>query len=51
MWGGKLAESLGLAGNRSTKPIFEQMCDNINPVTGKRLTPRNERPTAASARI
>jgi conjugative relaxase-like TrwC/TraI family protein len=38
-WGGKLAEKLGLSGTVD-KERFDQLCDNINPVTGKTLTPR-----------
>jgi conjugative relaxase-like TrwC/TraI family protein len=40
MWGGKLAESFGLAGKPVTKETFERMCDNLHPVTGEQLTPR-----------
>src|ERR1035437_6213240 len=39
LWGGKLAEKLGLSGT-VTKEAFDQLCDNINPATGKPLTPR-----------
>jgi conjugative relaxase-like TrwC/TraI family protein len=38
-WGGKLAEKLGLSGT-VTKEAFDQLCDNINPATGEKLTPR-----------
>ena len=40
-WGGKLAAELGLTG-QVTKDAFGQMCDNINPKTGKSLTPRTK---------
>lgn len=39
LWGGKLAEEWGLSGT-VTKDAFGQLCDNINPVTGKKLTQR-----------
>ncbi len=39
MWGGKLADDFGLKGP-VTKDAFGQLCDNINPATGKQLTPR-----------
>jgi conjugative relaxase-like TrwC/TraI family protein len=38
-WFGKLAGRLGLSGPVE-KPDFDQLCDNINPATGKPLTPR-----------
>jgi hypothetical protein len=38
-WGGKLASELGLSG-AVTKREFDLLCDNINPLTGKRLTAR-----------
>ena len=40
-WGGKLAAELGLTGPVD-KDTFDQMCDNINPATGKPLTPRTK---------
>ncbi len=40
-WGGKAAEKLGLTGDISRKD-FAALCDNINPLTGKRLTGRND---------
>jgi len=40
-WGGKAAEELGLAGD-ILKKDFASLCDNINPVTGKTLTGRND---------
>ncbi len=40
-WGGKAAEQLGLQAN-ITKKDFGALCDNINPVTGKKLTGRND---------
>jgi conjugative relaxase-like TrwC/TraI family protein len=36
-WGGKGAVLLGLFG-QVDKPQFDQLCDNINPATGKQLT-------------
>lgn len=38
-WGGKGAERLGLSGTVG-KEAFEQLCDNLHPVTGKALTVR-----------
>jgi conjugative relaxase-like TrwC/TraI family protein len=38
-WGGKLAGEWGLTG-QVTKDAFGQLCDGINPATGKQLTPR-----------
>ena len=38
-WGGRLAPELGLEGP-VTQEAFGQLCDNINPRTGKRLTAR-----------
>jgi conjugative relaxase-like TrwC/TraI family protein len=40
-WYGKLAAELGLHG-QVTREAFHQMCDNINPKTGKSLTPRTK---------
>jgi hypothetical protein len=40
-WGGKLADQLGLTG-MVTKESFNLLCDNINPQTGKPLTPRTD---------
>lgn len=37
-WGGKGAERLGLKGTVEGA-VFENLCDNINPQTGKHLTP------------
>ena len=39
-WGGKLAEKLGLSG-QVERDAFNQLCDNLNPATGERLTARN----------
>ncbi len=39
-WGGRAAQSFGLEGDVS-REAFHQLCDNINPHTGKRLTARN----------
>ncbi|HUO08166.1 MAG TPA: MobF family relaxase [Phycisphaerae bacterium] len=41
-WGGKVAERLGLEG-RLEKEAFCNLCDNINPATGKRLTARTDK--------
>ncbi len=38
-WGGKGASRLGLEGTVD-KDSFEQLCDNLDPVTGKKLTVR-----------
>ena len=40
-WGGKGAEQLGLTGDIRKKD-FADMCDNQNPITGKKLTSRND---------
>ena len=37
---GKIADRLGIAGE-ADKFAFDALCDNLNPVTLKRLTPRN----------
>lgn len=37
---GKLAERLGISGEVSHE-VFSALCDNINPATGKPLTPRS----------
>lgn len=39
---GRLAAMLGLAGRTVDKATFDQLCDNINPATGKSLTPRTK---------
>lgn len=39
-WGGKVAKKLNLVGEVDKKK-FEQLVDNINPVTGARLNPRH----------
>jgi conjugative relaxase-like TrwC/TraI family protein len=39
MWGGKLAERLGLSGFVD-KANFDRLCDNLHPQTGEPLTPR-----------
>ncbi|MBE2288948.1 MAG: relaxase domain-containing protein [Chitinophagaceae bacterium] len=41
-WGGNAAATLGLTGD-ITKRDFAQLCDNINPLTGKTLTGRNDK--------
>lgn len=41
-WGGKAAKRLGLEG-RMEKEAFCDLCDNINPATGKRLTARTDK--------
>jgi conjugative relaxase-like TrwC/TraI family protein len=38
---GRLAERLGIKGE-ADKDTFFALCENINPVTGKQLTPRNK---------
>ena len=40
-WGGKAAEKLGLNGSIDKKD-FAMLCDNISPLTGQRLTGRND---------
>lgn len=40
-WGGTAAAKLGLLGNIA-KQDFAKLCDNINPITGKTLTGRND---------
>ncbi len=40
-WGGKAAEKLGLAGD-IVKQDFANLCDNLNPLTSKKLTRRND---------
>lgn len=45
-WGGRLAEMLGLRGTVD-KERFDKLCDNINPLTDERLTPR----TRANRRV
>jgi conjugative relaxase-like TrwC/TraI family protein len=39
-YGGKLGETLGLAGKPVDKATFDLLCDNRHPATGKKLTPR-----------
>lgn len=39
-WGGKGSEILGLNGTVDQEQ-FNKLCDNINPVSGEKLTPRN----------
>ena len=39
LWGGKGAERLGLKGVVD-KMAFDRLCDNLNPLDGKQLTPR-----------
>src|SRR5438045_701649 len=40
LYGGKLGEELGLAGKPVDQETVDRLCDNINPATGKKLTPR-----------
>lgn len=40
MYGGKLAERLGLAGQVVDKQSFDRLCDNLHPSGGTPLTPR-----------
>lgn len=42
VWGGKGAAMLGLAGEVSQKD-FHALCDNLNPATGGKLTPRTDK--------
>lgn len=44
---GEIAKRLGLDGKHVDKASFEKLCDNINPQTGKNLTPR----TVADRRV
>ena len=39
VWGGRLAEKLGLAG-LVDKAAFDALCDNLNPANGEKLTAR-----------
>lgn len=39
IWGGKLAKKLGL-GERVAQSEFFNLCDNLHPLTGEKLTPR-----------
>ena len=39
---GELAKRLGLEGKATSKEDFYALCDNINPLTGKNLTPRTK---------
>lgn len=38
---GQIKSRMGLD-DTATREVFQQLCDNINPVTGKRLTPRSK---------
>src|SRR4051812_43621056 len=40
-WGGKAAERLGLSGQVDRDSYFA-LCDNRNPATGDKLTPRDK---------
>jgi conjugative relaxase-like TrwC/TraI family protein len=46
-WGGKGAEMLGLSGEVAQKAVsqkdFHALCDNLNPATGGKLTPRTDK--------
>lgn len=42
LWGGKGASKLGLAG-QVARESFHALCDNLNPVTGEKLTPRTNK--------
>ena len=44
---GKIAKRLGIEGQTIDKETFDKLCDNINPKTGKSLTPR----TVADRRV
>jgi len=39
LFGGRIAQRMGLE-TVASKEVFQLLCDNINPVTGKNLTPR-----------
>lgn len=39
-YGGKLSSRMGLCGKIATKEEFYNLCDNLNPLTGAKLTPR-----------
>lgn len=39
-YNGKIAQRLGLAGKSIDKHSFDSLCDNLNPITEKSLTPR-----------
>ncbi|MEQ9297602.1 MAG: MobF family relaxase [Cyclobacteriaceae bacterium] len=39
---GKVAQRLGLNDTVATRQVFHALCDNINPTTGKQLTPRTQ---------
>ncbi|MDF1816538.1 MAG: MobF family relaxase [Verrucomicrobiales bacterium] len=41
-WYGKAAAMLGRA-KELTKETFERLCDNLHPLTGEQLTPRNDK--------
>lgn len=41
-WGGKGAQMLGLSGDVAQKD-FHALCDNLNPATGGKLTPRTDK--------
>jgi conjugative relaxase-like TrwC/TraI family protein len=40
-YGGKLAEVLGLAGKPVDQETFFRLCDNLHPLTGRKLKPRD----------
>ncbi|WP_298511037.1 MobF family relaxase [uncultured Kordia sp.] len=41
VFNGKIAKRLGLENKPIDKHIFHNLCDNIHPLTGENLTPRN----------
>lgn len=41
VYGGKLAEALGIAGLTADAESFGRLCDNLHPLTAKKLKPRN----------
>ena len=49
-WQGSLAERLGLQGSVD-KESFALLCDNINPLNGEKLTPRNAKNRRAGCDI
>lgn len=42
IWFGQGAERLGLSGRLIKRAPFEALADNLHPITGERLTPRNK---------
>lgn len=42
-YGGKLASRMGLSGKIATKEEFYNLCENLHPLTGAKLTPRTNK--------